>query len=256
MFRRIVFLLALAGALVPSATGAADLRVAASADLQRVLPAIVSSFERLYPDVHVTTTYARTDSLAARIRSGAAFDVLVAADSSTAAALDADGRLAAGSRRTFAYARVALWARKPLSRFLPKAGLVLLGATDARGVALANPRVSAIGSAAVDAAMAAKQWDVLKTKVLYGESDPLAADIALSTAQAALLSRGEAESPALKRAGRAWVLPDSLCLPVPHTVAALAGRDSVATAFVGFFAVGPARDLLTKRGYVLPSRRR
>lgn len=256
MFRRIVSLLAFAGALVPAATGAADLRIAASADLQHTLPPIVARFERLYPDVRVTTTYARTDSLAARIRAGAAYDVLVAADSSTAASLDAEGRLAPGSRRTFAYARVALWARRPLSRFLPKAGLVLLGATDARGVALANPRVSAIGSAAVDAATAAKQWDALKTKVIYSESDPLAADVAASTAQAALLSRGEAESPALRRAGRTWVLPDSLCPPVPHTVAAMAGRDSAATAFVGFFAVGPARDVLTKRGYVLPSRRK
>lgn len=254
MIRRLVAV-ALASTLAAPAARAADLRVAASADLQRTLPAITASFEQLYPGVRVLTTFARTDTLAARIRAGEAYDVFVGADSVTAAALDADGRLAPGSRRTFAYARLALWARKPASRFLPKAGMVLLGATEVRAVSVANPRSSSIGAAALDAITRAKQLAAVKSKLLHSESDPLAADVALATAQAALLTRGEAEAPAFRRAGRAWVLPDSLCAPIPHVVAAIAGRDSVATAFVGFFSVGPSRDVLAKGGYVVPRRK-
>jgi molybdate transport system substrate-binding protein len=235
-------------ALAATPAAAGDLRVAAAADLQPVVRELSALFERLYPGVRVVTTYGPAESLAAQVRDSVAYDVFIAADSASVAALDADGFAEPGSRRTWARGQLALWARKPHAKLLPRAGLVLLQVNEVGRIAVPNPRWSPYGAAAEAAIRRSGKWNDVRAKLVAAETSPQAMELASATTQAALLARGDAEQRALLRAGRTWVLPDSLAPPLPHAMCAIAGRDSIARAFGGFLHVGAAREVIRRHG--------
>ncbi len=245
--KRVVGLLTCVG-LCAGSVQAADLRVGAAADLRAPVRELTAAFERLYPDVRVQLTFAPPETLAARVAADTSFDVLVTADSAGAAKLEKSELLVRGGRTTFAYGRLALWARKPAAKYVPRAGLVTLATAEVLRVAMPNPSSSSYGRAAQAALDRAKLWSQVKPKCVYADDDATAAEMALATTQAAMLSRGAAEQPAMKRAGKVWVLPDSLGRPIPHVACVVTGADSVAGAFVGFLRVGAARELLGRHG--------
>lgn len=244
--RRWLFVMSIVLCAAPAR--AAELRLGAAGDLQGPVRELTAAFERLYPEVSVRTTFAPAESLFARVQADTSFDVLVTTDSAGTARMDRSELLRRGTRTTFAYGRVALWARKPAAKYLPKAGLVTLATAEVMRVAMPNPATSAIGRLSQAALERAKLWPQVKNKCVFADDDATAAEMALATTQAALLSKGAAESPAMKRAGRVWVVPDSVCRPIAHVACVVTGADSAAGAFVGFLRLGPAREVLTRHG--------
>jgi len=150
--RRLVPLLAVAALL--GCDGPTD-RPAAAKEPARIIVAVASSvrvpaeeaakqFER-ETGIVVEVTGGATGALAAQARAGAPFDVFLAADGDTPAALAEEGVLDSESVRPYASGRLVLWSRE--GAVAPDA---LAGAGwKAKRIAIANPETAPYGRAAM-----------------------------------------------------------------------------------------------------------
>ena len=87
------------------------LRVAAAADLQPLLPALLTSYER-QTGQHVEASFASSATLATQIENGAPFDVFLSADMALPQKIVHDGFAAAGSvAQPYARGTLVLWTR-------------------------------------------------------------------------------------------------------------------------------------------------
>jgi molybdate transport system substrate-binding protein len=207
--------------LLPLAAGAqAPLRLAAAADLEPVLPPILSQFEQ-QTGLHVDATYQASAMLTTQIENGAPFDVFLSADLSFPKRLmDAHVADVAGvegpaasvnSSAPITYARgtLVLWARK--DSHLPPPSLALLHDPGLRRLAIADPDRAPYGRAAVAALKSLNLYDALKPRLATAENIAQAAQFADSgNADAGLISLTSALTPRLSTSGSYFVIPRDL----------------------------------------------
>jgi molybdate transport system substrate-binding protein len=117
-------------------------------------------------DVRLTT--GSTGKLYAQIGEGAPFEVLLSADASTPAKLEAEGKAVAGSRFTYAVGQVALYSANPQT--VGADGKAALENPALRFIAIANPDLAPYGVAAREAMQAMALWDALLPKVVMGQN--------------------------------------------------------------------------------------
>src|SRR6201996_9431323 len=87
------------------------LRVAAAADLQPLLPALLTSYER-QTGQHVEASFASSATLATQIENGAPFDVFLSADMALPERIAQHGFAAAGATpKPYARGTLVLWTR-------------------------------------------------------------------------------------------------------------------------------------------------
>jgi len=130
--------LALAATLAKPA-GAEELLVAAAVSLREPLTAIVQRFEEGHPGARVQLALGASSTLAAQARAGAAFDVFIAADEPSLAALAAAGLVREGSRTTIAGNRLVVIASSELR--VPIERAADLERPEVRRIALADRAV-------------------------------------------------------------------------------------------------------------------
>ena len=117
--RTLVVAFALA-AIVAEPAGGEELLVAAAVSLREPLEAIAHRFEERHPGTRVQLAFGASSALAAQARTGAPFDVFVAADEESLDALAAEGLVREGSRLPIAGNRLVVIAsaelRVPIER--------------------------------------------------------------------------------------------------------------------------------------------
>ena len=197
---------ALVGLLSCSFLVAQDtLRVAAAADLQPVLPALVAQFEHA-SSMKVAVSYASSATLATQIINGAPFDVFLAADLSFPQKVIAAGLADESTPTTYARGTLVLWARNdqlhgPLT-------MHLLGSPAVAHIAVADPVHAPYGRAAIAALHGLGLFDGLQSKLVYAENIAQAAQFAASgNAQCGLISLTQAETQTLRSAGMYIAVP-------------------------------------------------
>jgi molybdate transport system substrate-binding protein len=136
-----VFLLAVAAVASPIQSG--TVRVAAAADLQPVLPAVLAEFEK-QTGKHVEVSYASSSVLATQILNGAPFDLFLSADMGFPQKLTDAGL--ADPPVEYAEGTLVLWARKDSP--LQPLTLDSLQSSKLRRLAVANPDHAPYGRAA------------------------------------------------------------------------------------------------------------
>ncbi len=104
-----VALLLLAG--LPVSFGQTPLRVAAAADLEPVLPRILTQFEQ-GTGIHAEATYQASAALTTQIQNGAPFDVFLSADLSYPKRLIDAGLADSPTPIIYGRGTLVLWARK------------------------------------------------------------------------------------------------------------------------------------------------
>ena len=193
------------------------LRVAAAADLEPVLPPILSQFEQA-TGIHAEATYQASAMLTTEIENGAPFDLFLSADLGYPKRLIGEGLAdAAGSADsttpiTYAKGMLVLWTRKD-SGLVPS--LELLRDARLKRLAIANPDRAPYGRAAVAALKRLELYDALKPRLVTAENIAQTAQFVDSgNADAGLISLTSALTQHLQADGSYFVIPQELYPPI------------------------------------------
>lgn len=243
--RSLAALLALAASL---AVHAAEVQVAVAANFAGPMKALAADFEKATGHKAVLSS-GSTGKFYAQIRSGAPFDVFLAADDETPARLDTEGATVPGSRFTYATGKLVLWSARP--DLVDAKGEVLRNGQFAH-IALAAPRLAPYGAAAVETMTRLGVFARLEPKFVQGESIGQAFGfVSTGNAQLGFVALSQVwENGKLKR-GSAWIVPAELHSPIRQDAVLLArGKDrAAALALVAFLKSDAAKAVIRSFGY-------
>jgi molybdate transport system substrate-binding protein len=239
----------------PADTAARTVRVAAAADLKFALDEAVARLARRQPSIRVETTYGSSGSMHAQLRQRAPYDVYLSADFGYPRDLVSRG---IGSDRdlfTYAIGRIVVWVPRGSTLAIEREGLGAL--TGAARIAIANPRHAPYGKAAEAALRYAGIWNRVSRKMVLGENVAQAAQFVQSgAADAGIVAKSLAVTPAMRGAGRFWEIPENAHprltqggLILPWAVS----RDA-AVRFRDYLLGDEGQQLLASHGFGLPAR--
>ncbi len=241
--------LILAGFLGPrDAWGQKELRVAAAADLQPVMPLWAAAYEHA-TGVKLVVSFGSSSMLAEQILNGAPMDIFLGADFVYPEKIVAAG-LADGTAPT-AYAKGALvvWARKDSP--LQPLSVEKLVDPQVKSIAIANELHAPYGRAAVGALRKLKMYDAAKPHFVVAENVAQAAQFVESgNAQIGLISLTAASSPHFRDVGSYVLVPTMAYPPIVQyaVVMAKSERRADAHAFLDWLLTPAVQGNLTKVG--------
>jgi molybdate transport system substrate-binding protein len=253
VFKRFLPIFLLLALAVPSvAQENATLKIAAAADLQPVLPALIDQFEQQTHE-KVEASYASSATLATQILNGGPFGLFLSADLSFPQKIVAAGLADCTGPVTYARGTLVLWARndspvQPLS-------IDSLRSPTLRTVAVANAEHAPYGRAAKAAIEKLGLTDALKGKLVVAENIAQTAQYADSgNADAGLISLTSALTPRLSAAGKYVEMPEDSYPPILQGAVVLKQGPAAQQAhqFLDFLLSPPIKKQLAERGLKTP----
>jgi molybdate transport system substrate-binding protein len=241
----------LAGFLAVGTQAQADeVSVAVAANFTAPMQKIAAEFEK-DTGHKVVSSFGATGKFYAQIKSGAPFEVLLAADDETPAKLIKENAAVVGSQFSYAIGKLVLWSAKPA--IVDDAGAVLKNAGFDH-LAIANPKLAPYGAAALETMKAMGVYDSLQPKIVTGESIAQAHQF-ISTGNALLgfvalsqvLKDGKIE-------GSSWIVPTKLYSPIRQDGVILEkGKGKpAAEALMKYLKSDKVKAVITSFGYELP----
>jgi molybdate transport system substrate-binding protein len=251
VFRRFLILLLLA---VPScfAQENSSLKIAAAADLQPVLPALIVQFEK-QTSKKVDASYASSATLATQILNGGPFSLFLSADLSFPQKVVDAGLADSTAPVPYARGTLVLWARNDSP--LQPLSLDSLRGPSLRTVAVANAEHAPYGRAAKAAVEKMGLTDTLKSKLVIAENIAQAAQYADSgNADVGFISLTSALTPRLSSSGKYVEIPQDDYPPILQGAVVLKNGAQAAEAhqFLDFLLSPPVRKELSERGLKAP----
>ena len=235
------------GTLAARAQAPKELRVAAAADLQPVMPAFAAAYEKK-TGVKLKVSFGSSATLATQIVNGAPFDVFLAADYSFPEKVVAAGLAAEPAPVPYARGTLVLWARKDSP--LQPLNMELLTDPRVTRVAVGDEFHAPYGMAAYSAMRWMKTFDTIKPKLVVAENIAQAAQFVVSgNAQMGFLSLTSAESPQMKEIGTYVRVPE--IYPKIRQCAVVIKKSpnaEAATAFLGWMTSAEVQDHLKDFG--------
>jgi molybdate transport system substrate-binding protein len=225
---------------------AAELHVAAAANLAKVLPDLGSAFER-HERIHLVPSFGGTSQLAQQIENGAPFDVFLSADVDHIDRLIKIGFVLQNSRAIFARGQLVVWT----PRHQGIRTLEDLSKPDVRTIGVAKPELAPYGAAAVQALKNAGLWDKVEKKLVYAPSIAIAKQFAdTGNAEAAFT----ALALTVGQAGNFFLVDPKLHKPIDQALGIVkdSKEQQSARAFTAFLAGAEAREILKRFGYIQP----
>lgn len=241
----------LAGAL-SAGVSADELRVAVASNFALPAKALTEAFARATGH-RATLSTGSTGKFYAQIRSGAPFDVLLAADSETPARLIDEKLALAGSRRTYALGRLVLWSRDPAR--VDAQGDVLRQ-RQFRHLAIANPRLAPYGVAAQQVLTRLGLWDAIQPKLIQGENIAQTHQfVSTGNAELGFVALSQVHVDGGVRTGSAWVVPGRFHQPIRQQAVILARGEGkpAALALLEYLSSEEARSIIRSYGYDIES---
>lgn len=236
------------GLALPAATLAATVQVAVAANFAAPMKQIAQAFER-DTGHQVRLSVGATGKFHAQIRSGAPFDVLLAADDVTPARLAQDGLAVADSRFSYATGRLVLWSAR--ADLVDARGDVLRGG-GFRKLAIAAPGIAPYGLAAVETLSALGLLAAAQPKFVQGESIGQAFNfVASGNADLGFVALSQVFENGQLKSGSAWVVPAGLHRPLRQEAVLLnRGQNNPgAAALLRYLQSAPARAVIRNHGY-------
>lgn len=231
---------------------AEEVRVAVAANFASPLKALAAIFEKETGHKLVVSTGA-TGKLYAQIKSGAPFDVFLAADDETPVRLEKEGAAVAGSRFTYATGKLVLWSAQA-------------GTVDAQGevlkngsfkhLAIAAPKLAPYGAAAIQTLTQLGLMDRLQARLVQGESIGQTYSFVASgnaelgfVALSQVYGNGEGSGKITKGSG--WIVPAHLHSPLRQDAVLLAraSHNPAASALLAFLKTDKNRTVIRSFGY-------
>lgn len=246
----------LSAILLPTSLSIAQsrtLRIAAAADLQPVLPQLVSHFEKR-SETKITVSYASSATLATQILNGAPYDLFLAANMAFPQKV-VDANLAIEPAPiTYARGSLVLWMRYGIRRTPPD--LQSLKDPFVHRIAVANPTHAPYGAAAIEALRSLGMLPALQSKLVFAENVAQAATFGQSgNAECALISLTLAITPVMRKAGEFVALPKGSYRPLEQGAVSLRRTTHVRAVqdFLAYLQSPAARSLLGAGGLQPPS---
>jgi molybdate transport system substrate-binding protein len=247
MNRRRFFTLFAGTCIVGCTSQGTTLTVSAAADLNDVFLEIGKLFEQA-TGTKVTFNFGSTGQLAQQIERGAPVDLFAAANKSYIEALDRQGLVISDTKAIYGRGRITLWMRQ--DSLLKVKQIQDLAKAEVRRVAIANPDHAPYGIAAREALQSAGVWDVVKSKLVFGENIRSSlqyaqsgnVDVAISALSLSVVNPGN------------WVLiPETLHKPLDQMMAVVkkSRNETPAREFAKFINT-QGRPLMRKYGFILP----
>ena len=194
-------------------------------------------------------SFGATGKFYAQISNGAPFQILLAADDTTPAKLEREGKAVANSRFTYAIGTLVLWSAQP-------------GYVDAQGdvikkggfkhLAIANPKLAPYGLAATQVMEKLGVTTALTPRLVQGENIAQTYQfIATGNAQLGFVALSQVMADGKVTSGSAWQVPSSLHDAIRQDAALLTpGKDSAAAAALLKYLRGDkARAIIKSYGY-------
>jgi molybdate transport system substrate-binding protein len=194
-------------------------------------------------------SFGATGAFTTQIENGAPFDVLMAADDTSPARLEAGGLVVPGSRLAYAIGRLALWSAKP--GFIDAQGRALGGGQFGQ-FAIANPKLAPYGRAALQTLEKLGLAEQIKPKLVMGESIGQTYQfVASGNVPLGLVALAQ-----VMAGGSLWVVPEELHAPIVQDAVLLKhGADNpAARAWMALLRSPAAADLIRGYGYAVPKR--
>ena len=235
---------------------AAELTVAAAADLNPALKDIADSFEKL-TGVKVRLSFGASGALTQQIQNGAPFDVFFSADMDYPRQLIASGNADGASLYEYAVGKLVLWVPADSPLDVEHQGMNILLDPAVKKIAIANPQHAPYGRAAVAALKHAGIYDRVADRLVMGENVSQAAQFAESgNAQAGFVALAHALAPAMQGKGRYWEVPAEDYPPLAQGVVVISNsrHKSEAAKFLEYIKTKAAGDVLREYGFTLPVR--
>jgi len=235
-------------ACLSHAARAGEVQVAVAANFTAPAKLIAAAFER-DTGHKAMLSFGGTGKFYAQIRNGAPFEVLLAADDTTPARLEAEGAAVAGSRYTYASGRLVLWSARP--GYVDDQGEVLVKG-DFKHLAIANPKLAPYGAAAVEALTALKRLDTVRPKFVQGENIAQAHQfVASGNAELGFVALSQLMQDGRIASGSAWIVPARLHKAIRQDAVLLAkgGGKPAAEAWLRYLRSDKAKAVIKSFGY-------
>lgn len=248
----------IAVALLATATvSAAQLTVAAAADLKFAMDDVLAEFRARDPGVTVKVTYGSSGNFYAQLRNRAPFDLYFSADIDYPRKLAEAGHALDTEVFLYAVGRIVVWvpANSPID--VETLGIQSLFAPSVQKIAIANPRHAPYGVAAVAALKSLGVHDRIEHQLVLGENIAQTAQFVQSgAADLGIIALALAVAPQMRETGRHWKIPldayprmDQGGIILNWTKAPAAAR-----RFRDFVLNDHGREVLKRYGFFLPER--
>lgn len=237
--------------LVTTTAYAEKITVAAAADLKYAMDEIIRSFNKSHSGHEVEVVYGSSGKFFTQIQQGAPYDLLFSADINYPRELAKKG-FAASEVIPYAFGRVVLWSN---SMDASKMTLANLSDPKITKIAIANPKHAPYGKRAEEALKSVKLWDIVQTKLVFGENIAHTAQfVQTGNAQAGIIALSLALNPALSKQGGYYLIPEKLHEPLEqgYIITKRAENKALAKTFSGYMTSKETRRIMTKYGFVLP----
>ena len=239
--------------LLSASLFAGKITVAVSANVSYAINDLKKEFNLLYPNITVQVILGGTGKLVAQIKHKAPYDILMGANMMYPESLYKSGE---AITRPLVYAQGAL-AYLSKNKMDFSKGITLLTDKTIKRVAVANPKTAPYGQASIEALKNAGIYEMVKTKLVYGESISQTLTYAIRATDIGLIAKSALFSPKLVylKKGKNWTeLDPKLYTPIDQGVVLLkhGEKSAEASAFYAFILSKKAKTIFEKFGYNVP----
>jgi molybdate transport system substrate-binding protein len=244
----LALLLALPFSYAQQTQAPGTLRIAAAADLQPLLPPLLTQFQQ-QTGIHAEASYQSSATLATQILSGAPFDLFLAADLSFPQRVIDGGRAEESKPIPYARGTLVLWTRNDSG--LRVLSLEALRDPAIKTIAIANPDHAPYGRAAQAAMQHSGFYEAIHPKLVVAENIAQAAQYVDSgNAQVGFLSLSSALTPRLQASGHFIRVPADDFPPIVQgaIIVRSSPGDAAAHRFLDFLTQPAVRQSLAAQG--------
>jgi molybdate transport system substrate-binding protein len=254
-----IFRLLLVGliSLTGTSSRAAELTIAAAADLKFAMDQLVTEFQTNQPGTTVKVAYGSSGNFFAQLQNRAPFDLYFSADIEYPRKLAEAGHALDTDVFLYAVGRLVVWVPKSSSVDLDTLGIQALLAPSVRKIAIANPEHAPYGRAAVAAMKSLHVYEQAESKLVYGENIAQTAQFVQSgAADIGIIALSLAIAPQMRDAGRYWEIPLEAYPKMEQGGIILKWTKDAdaARAFRDFVLGKHGRDVLKRYGFFLPEK--
>jgi molybdate transport system substrate-binding protein len=254
-----IFRLLLVGlmSLTGISSRAAELTIAAAADLKFAMDQLVTEFQTNQPGTTGKVAYGSSGNFFAQLQNRAPFDLYFSADIEYPRKLAEAGHALDTDVFLYAVGRLVVWVPKSSSVDLNTLGIQALLAPSVRKIAIANPEHAPYGRAAVAAMKSLHVYEQAESKLVYGENIAQTAQFVQSgAADIGIIALSLAIAPQMRDAGRYWEIPLEAYPKMEQGGIILKWTKDAgaARAFRDFVLGKHGRDVLKRYGFFLPEK--
>jgi molybdate transport system substrate-binding protein len=228
---------------------AAELTVAAAADLNAPLTEIANNFQKQTGST-VHLSFGASGNLTTQIENGAPFDVFLSADVGYPERLLKENLVEPQSLTRYAVGALVLWVPEGSVLDVERAGIQVLMNPAVKRIAIANPQHAPYGRAAIAALKHFGIYDRLEKRLVLGESVSQAAQFAEpGNAQVGMIALAGAV--ALGHKGRYWIVPQDAYPPIEQgaVVTSHSKNKELAQKFLEFLRMPDSAAILKRYGF-------